>query len=222
MWMPRLSPASFPFASNVANPGSSPVRMFEFVASPASVFPFVKLQNTFTFPANVNAQPLDICIVRPCAPAVALTPNAKPNNNSVRRFIRDSLLGSLPAQSCRSCPAKRRYRAPQVQPSGNVVLPPVMLVWLLTYSCVTERKAVPTSSRERVDRAAQRPGAFPHRPAPASAQHSPLQRATACPPGWPPGTASELIPKPEGESTCRPPHGPEPRKILGTTPPCPQ
>src|SRR6266545_6237601 len=81
------------------------------------------------------------------APAVALMPNAKPNNNSVRRFIRDSLLGSLPAQSCRSCPARRRYRAPQVQPSGNVVLPPVMLVWLLTYSCVTERKAEPTSSR---------------------------------------------------------------------------
>src|SRR6266516_3695148 len=103
--MPRLSPPSLPFASNVANAGSSPVRMFEFEASPAFVFSFVKLQNTFTFPENVNAQPLDICIVRPCALAVALTPNARPNNNSVRRFIRESLLGSLPGQSCRSCPA---------------------------------------------------------------------------------------------------------------------
>src|SRR5207245_202052 len=62
-----------------------------------SLFTFVNTQNTFTFPANVNDQPLDICIVRPCALAVALTPNARPNNNSVRRFIRESLLGSLSA-----------------------------------------------------------------------------------------------------------------------------
>src|SRR6266571_283289 len=101
--MPRFRPASLPFASNVANVGSRPVRMLEFFGP--LLFSAVNTQNTFTFPENVNAQPLDICIVRPCALAVALTPNARPNNNSVRRFIRESLLGSLPAQSCRSCPA---------------------------------------------------------------------------------------------------------------------
>src|SRR6266540_7479316 len=120
-------PASLPRASNVAKAGSSPVRTLLF-AGPL-LFTFENTQKAFTFPENWNAHPLDICIVGPCALAVAETPSAKPNNNSVRRFIRDSLLGSLPAQSCRSCPARRRYRAPQVQPSGNVVLPPVMLVW---------------------------------------------------------------------------------------------
>src|SRR2546426_1741779 len=74
----------------------------------------VNTQNAFTLPPNVNAQPFDICIVRPCAPAVAETPSAKPNNNSVRRFIRDSLLGSLPGQSYPSCPrgANCTYTAP--------------------------------------------------------------------------------------------------------------
>src|SRR6266568_1916299 len=161
--MPRFRPASLPFASNVSNVGSRPVRMLEFFGP--LLFSAVNTQNTFTFPENVNAQPLDICIVRPCALAVALTPNARPNNNSVRRFIRESLLGSLPAQSCRSClrgTAATGRR--QVSPSGNVVLPPVMLVWLLTYACVTERKAESTSSRERVDRAAHRRRAFRTKP----------------------------------------------------------
>src|SRR5207247_6144509 len=95
------------------------------------------------------AQPLDIRNARTCAPAVAETRSAKRNKNSVRRFIRDPPLGSLPGQSYRSCPrgaitTTRR----QVQPSGNVVLPPVILVWLLTYSCVSKQgKAEPTSLR---------------------------------------------------------------------------
>src|SRR6266567_2143160 len=99
---PRLSPPSFPLASKVAKVGSRPVRTLEF-AGPL-LFAFVNTQKAFTLPENENDQPLDICIVRPCAPTVAETPSAKPNNNSVRRFIRDSLLGSLPGQSYRSCP----------------------------------------------------------------------------------------------------------------------
>src|SRR6267143_469595 len=92
---PRFRPASLPVAENVANAGSSPVRTLEF-AGPL-LLTFENTQKAFTFPENENDHPLDICIVRPCAPAVAETPSAKPNNNSVRRFIRESLLGSLPA-----------------------------------------------------------------------------------------------------------------------------
>src|SRR5581483_1379958 len=106
--MPRLRPPSLPLASKVANAGSSPVRTLEFQASPAVVFSFVTTQNAFTFPAREDDQPLHICIVRPCAAAVALTAVTRPNNNSVRRFIRESLLGSRPAQSLRACPAERR------------------------------------------------------------------------------------------------------------------
>src|SRR5256885_9912772 len=93
--MPRFIPPSLPLASNVAKVGSSPVRMLEFAALPAVVFAFVKLQNTFTFPAKENDQPFDICMVRPCALAVAVTPSARPNNSNVRRFIREPLLREL-------------------------------------------------------------------------------------------------------------------------------
>src|SRR5437773_8762666 len=126
-------PASLPRASNVAKVGSSPVRTL-LLAGPL-LFTFENAQKTFTFPENWNAHPLDICMVRPCALAVAETPSAKPNNNSVRRFIRDSLLGSLPAKAYRSCPrgAPAPARLP-LQPSGKV-LPPVILVWLLTCNC---------------------------------------------------------------------------------------
>src|SRR5690349_21734986 len=92
-WTPRFSPASLPVAENVANAGSSPVRTLEFDGPLLLIF--VNDQKAFTFPENENVQPLDICIVRPCALAVEATPSAKPNNNSVRRFIRESLLGSL-------------------------------------------------------------------------------------------------------------------------------
>src|SRR5207249_8014831 len=126
-------PASLPRASNVAKVGSSPVRTL-LLAGPL-LFTFENAQKTFTFPENWNAHPLDICIVRPCAPAVAETPSAKPNNNSVRRFIRESLLGSFTAAILPLVPSRRICDCPrQVQPSGKV-LPPV-LVWLLTYSCV--------------------------------------------------------------------------------------
>src|SRR5437879_8244111 len=106
-WTPRFRPACLPLAENVANAGSRPVRMLLFVWDgpvTAELSRLEKTQNAFTFPENENVQPLDICIVRPCALAVEATPSAKPNNNSVRRFIRESLLGSLPGQSYRSCP----------------------------------------------------------------------------------------------------------------------
>src|SRR5712691_7042409 len=137
MWIPRFSPPSLPFASNVANAGSRPVRMLLLVdfGPPAELSRLENTQNTFTFPENENDHPLDICIVRPCALAVALTPRAKPNNNSVRRFIRESLLGSLPAAILPLVPSRRHCDCPrQVQPSGKG-LPPVRLVWLLTYNC---------------------------------------------------------------------------------------
>src|SRR5260370_19445472 len=86
--------ASLPLASNVAKAGNRPVRTLEFLGP--LLFCAENTQKTFTFPANWKAQPLDICIVRPWARAVALTPTTRPNNNSVRRFIRESLLGSLP------------------------------------------------------------------------------------------------------------------------------
>src|SRR6059058_479490 len=97
--MPRFISASLPLASNVAKVGSSPVRMLELAALPAVVFSFVKLQNTFTFPEKENAQPFDICIVRPCALAVAVTPSARPNNSNVRRFIREPLLREVACSS---------------------------------------------------------------------------------------------------------------------------
>src|SRR5436309_14474287 len=132
-WTPRFRPASLPVAENVAKAGSSPVRTLEF-AGPL-LLTFENTQKAFTFPENENDHPLDICIVRPCAPAVAETPSAKPNNNSVRRFIRESLLGSFTAAILPLVPSRRICDCPrQVQPSGKV-LPPV-LVWLLTYSCV--------------------------------------------------------------------------------------
>src|SRR3989441_12823746 len=86
------------------------------LASPGELSVTTNVQKTFTFPENENDHPLDICMVRPCAPAVAETPSAKPNNNTVRRFIRDSLLGSLPVQSYRSCPrgATSTYTAPGI------------------------------------------------------------------------------------------------------------
>src|SRR2546430_8755754 len=100
-------PLSLPLASKVANAGSRPVRTLE--VFPAFVESAEKTQNTFTFPANENDQPFDICIVRPCALAVAVTPSARLNNSNVRRFIREPLLGSWPARC--------------------------LLVWLLTYAC---------------------------------------------------------------------------------------
>src|SRR5213596_104468 len=106
-------PASLPRASNVAKAGSRPVRTLLYVRDlpvAAELSSCENVQKAFTFPENWNAHPLDICIVRPCAPAVAETPSAKPNNNSVRRFIRDSLLGSLPGQSYRSVPSRRQLQ----------------------------------------------------------------------------------------------------------------
>src|SRR2546430_6608151 len=90
---PRFSPPSLPRASNVANVGKRPVRTLELVGP--LLFPFVNTQKAFTFPPNANDQPFDICIVRPCALAVAVTPSARPNNSNVRRFIREPLLGEL-------------------------------------------------------------------------------------------------------------------------------
>src|SRR3977135_2280425 len=106
----RLRPASLPRASNVAKAGSSPVRTLEF-AGPL-LFTFENTQKEFTVPPNWNDHPLDICIVRPCARAVVLTPRAKPNNNSVRRFIRESLLGSLPAPILPLVPSRRQCHCP--------------------------------------------------------------------------------------------------------------
>src|SRR2546429_5789203 len=88
--MPSDIPPSLPFASKVAKAGSNPVRTVEF-AGPL-LFILLNSQNAFTFPANENDQPFDICIVRPCALAVAVTPSARPNNSNVRRFIREPLL----------------------------------------------------------------------------------------------------------------------------------
>src|SRR5438128_1747998 len=201
---PKFRPASLPFASNVANAGSNPVRMLEFAASPAAVFSFVNTQKTFTFPENEKDHPLDICIVRPCAPAVAETPSAKPNNNSVRRFIRDSLLGSLLPPSYRSCPrgayATARARYSRVgrfshQYSSGFSSTVVCELTGESGAHLLESESIGTPrSRE----------------------------AEVSPQEWPPTTACELSPKPRDEPTCRPPRGPEPRKILDRTPPYPQ
>src|SRR6266567_6344137 len=199
---PRLSPPSFPLASKVAKVGSRPVRTLEF-AGPL-LFAFVNTQKAFTLPENENDQPLDICIVRPCAPAVAETPSAKPNNNSVRRFIRDSLLGSLLPPSYRSCPrgayatARARYsRVGRFSHQYSSGFSPTVVCELTGESGahLLESESIGTPrSRE----------------------------AKVSPQEWPPTTACELSPKPRDEPTCRPPRGPEPRKILGRTPPYPQ
>src|SRR5256885_10069324 len=194
-WIPRFKPPSLPRASNVANAGSNPVRTLEF-AGPL-LLPFVNTQKAFTFPENWNAQPFDICIVRPCALAVAETPSAKPNNNSARRFIRDSLLGSLHAAILPLVPSRRQYDCPrQVQPSGKV-LAPVLLVWLLTYSCVNkqgesgahllESELLRAALRHRADRTRprQRPLGTPR-----------SREVTDSPQEWPPMTACELGPSP--------------------------
>src|SRR5437667_12270922 len=127
-------PASLPRASNVAKAGSRPVRTLLYVRDlpvAAELSSCENVQKAFTFPENWNAHPLDICIVRPCAPAVAETPSAKPNNNSVRRFIRESLLGSLLPPSYRSCPrgayatARARYsRVGRFSPQYSPVFSP--------------------------------------------------------------------------------------------------
>src|SRR2546425_11901165 len=98
-----------------------------------------------------------------------------------------------------------------------------MLVWLLTYSCANkqgesgahllESELLRAALRHRADRT--RPRQRPLGP-PRS------REARVSPQEWPQKTASELSPKPRSEATYRPPHGPEPRKILGRTPPCPQ
>src|SRR5207253_4056278 len=88
---------SLPRASNVAKEGKRPVRTLELVGPPCVAFE--NTQNAFTFPANENDQPFDICIVRPCALAVAVTPSARPNNSNVRRFIREPLLRELSLHS---------------------------------------------------------------------------------------------------------------------------
>src|SRR2546425_10039125 len=98
-----------------------------------------------------------------------------------------------------------------------------MLVWLLTYSCANkqgesgvhllESELLRAALRHRADRTRPR-----QRPL-----GTPRSRETrVAPQEWPPPTACELSPKPRSEPTCRPPHGPEPRKILDRTPPYPQ
>src|SRR5216684_288340 len=203
-WMPRFIPASLPFASKVANAGSKPVRMLEFL--PAFVESAENTQNAFTFPENENVQPFDICIVRPCALAVVATPSAKPNNSNVRRFIRESLLGSLPDLPYRSCPARHCHDS--CPALGTVEWergPPTSNARLASHlRDVTERKSEPTSSRERVDRAVHcgRTSA-PVRP--ASAQHFPPRQAKASRRSGRQEMASESIPKPRGGSTSQPP-----------------
>src|SRR6266480_3187065 len=177
-WMPRFKPASLPRASNVANAGSSPVRTLLFVASPAVVFSFENTQKTFTLPENENDHPLDICIVRPCAPAVAETPSAKPNNNSVRRFIRDPLLGSLPGQSYRSCPrgANCNYPAPGIAEWERG--PPTSNTRLASHLQLCEQTGESGAhllESESIVLSPAPPGR-PHQAAPASARHSPLPR----------------------------------------------
>src|SRR5712692_10040179 len=148
--MPRFIPPSLPFASKVANAGSKPVRMLEFL--PAFVESAENTQNAFTFPENENVQPFDICIVRPCALAVVATPSAKPNNSNVRRFIRESLLGSLPDRTYRSCTARHHHGA---YPALGTVEwergPPTSNARLASHlRDVTEKESEPTSSRELI------------------------------------------------------------------------
>src|SRR5882762_7688485 len=221
----RFMPASLPRASNVAKAGSRPVRTLLYVRDLPVAAELSSCENTqkaFTFPENENDQPLDICIVRPCALAVAETPRAKPNNNSVRRFIRESLLGSLPAAILPLVPSRRQCDCPapgtaewEGSPTSQTRLASHLQLWEQT----GETGAHLLESESIVlCRAAGRP----HQAAPASARHFRSHEARVSPQEWPPMTACELSPKPRDEPTCRPPHGPEPRKILGRTPPCPQ
>src|SRR6266566_1682964 len=180
MWMPRFNPPSLPLASNVANAGSRPVRILLLVSfGPCG--PLSRLENTqnaFTFPENENDHPLDICIVRPCAPAVAETPSAKPNNNSVRRFIRDSLLGSLLPPSYRSCPrgANYNYTAPGTAEWERG--PPTSNTRLASHLQLCEQTGESGAhllESESIVLSPAPPGR-PHQAAPASARHSPLPR----------------------------------------------
>ena len=119
---PRFIPASFPFASNVANAGSSPVRTLEF-AGPL-LLTLLNTQKAFTLPAKENDHPLDICIVS-WALAAAGSSNATATNNSARRFIRESLLGSLPAHlplvpcKCADCGGARYVRVGPRSPTSH-------------------------------------------------------------------------------------------------------
>src|SRR5436190_22134397 len=118
----RFIPASLPFASNVANAGSRPVRTLEF-AGPL-LLAFVNTQKAFTLPAKENDHPLDICIVS-WALAAAGSSNATATNNSARRFIRESLLGSLPAHlplvpcKCADCGGARYVRVGPRSPTSH-------------------------------------------------------------------------------------------------------
>src|SRR6266566_6462127 len=125
----RFIPASLPRASNVANVGSSPVRTLEFVGP--VLFCFVTTQKAFTLPAKENDHPFDICIVS-WALAAAGQSSATATNNSARRFIRESLLRECTCsiKPLVPCEALIDVLQRQVQPSGNMVLPPVRLVEL--------------------------------------------------------------------------------------------
>src|SRR2546425_1379628 len=144
---PRFIPASLPFASKVANAGSRPVRTLE-LDGPL-LLTLVNVQKAFTLPAKENAHPLDICIVS-WALAAAGSSTATASNNSARRFIRESLLGSVPAQtSARALLGAGSARYSRV---GTWCSPPVMLVELgLRCDRLDLRNAEPTSSSWRVD-----------------------------------------------------------------------
>ena len=67
-----------------------------FESAPPELFRFVNTQKAFTLPAKEKDHPLDICIVS-WALAAAGQSSATATNNSRRRFIRESLLGSVRA-----------------------------------------------------------------------------------------------------------------------------
>src|SRR5574341_708740 len=122
------------------------------------------------FPMKVNRQPLVICIVSACDDATRGTTNAPANSISVRRFIRHPSSGSSPATEVALLllplqpPIDVSQR--QVQPDGNVVLPPVELIQLRCVHRLAERKPQAAHTVKRVHRAAQestvqRPHPFP-------------------------------------------------------------